>query len=144
PKKRPRHLMCFWLPRRSEREECPTPAVTSTHAEQQIQRKIHPRTAIRSGHELHQCRWRPALLRDSPRWRYPCSHHSEAKTAWHRHVALQEGGSEQGKALRAAAHAGTDSSCPLTRLTTAEGTCVAPGTARGRRALCVQNVWNGT
>ena len=57
---------------------------------------------------------------------------------------FKRGGSEQRKAFRAAAHPGTDSGRALTRLATAEGTCAAPGTARGRRAVRLRNMWNGT
>src|SRR5215472_5653074 len=44
----------------------------------------------------------------------------------------------------ASAHGRTDPGRAVTRLTTAKGACAAPGTARGRRAVRLRNVWNGT
>jgi len=133
--------MPFSFPARSKTENCPTRAIMSAHAEQKIQREINPGTADRSGGELHQHRRRTALLTDSLVWGHARPYQPEAQAIRHRHVTLQAGGPEQGKAERVATRCGTGSGRPLTRVGAAEATHVAPRTSGERRVVHLRGMW---
>ena len=141
--------MPFSFPARSETKNCPTSAITSAHAEQEIQRKIDPGTSHRSGVQLHQHRRRAALLTDSFSRRSTCPHQPPDQSAWHRYITFPGSGSHAESAFRIPARSRASASCPLARLSPAEAAHLTPGAARESgvpyacEACGIEAEWNG-